>query len=185
VKQATKEVSSIHAAPVSLADDRQSGGWVRCLALQPPVCPVPVVVLDVDPEDLPQVTTADDQQPVEALGAHRTNPPLRVGVRVRRLHRRHEHVDTLRLKHVIEPAAELRVSIANEEAHPASSFVQGQQQVAGLLGNPGAVGVGRHAGQVVVVGRGVGSSPWRRSVVRIAVAETCMPSCWSSPWMRW
>ena len=30
----------------------------------------------------------------------------------------------------------------------------------------------RNARQVVVVGRGAGSSPWRRSVVRIAVAET-------------
>jgi hypothetical protein len=43
----------------------------------------------------------------------------------------------------------------------------------------------RNARQVVTVGRGVGSSPWRRSVVRIAVAETRRPSRSSSPWMRW
>jgi hypothetical protein len=43
----------------------------------------------------------------------------------------------------------------------------------------------RNARQVVTVGRGVGSSPWRRSVVRIAVAETHSPSRSSSPWMRW
>jgi hypothetical protein len=54
VEQATEQVSSIHAAPTVLADDRRSGGWVQRLELQPPVCPVPVVVLDVDPEDLLQ-----------------------------------------------------------------------------------------------------------------------------------
>jgi hypothetical protein len=43
----------------------------------------------------------------------------------------------------------------------------------------------RNARQIVVAGRGAGSSPWRRSVVRIAVAETCAPSCCSSPLMRW
>jgi hypothetical protein len=43
----------------------------------------------------------------------------------------------------------------------------------------------RNARHVVVARRGAGSSPWRRSVVRIAVAETWAPSCWSSPLMRW
>src|SRR5215213_4889252 len=43
----------------------------------------------------------------------------------------------------------------------------------------------RNARQVVVVGRGAGSSPWRRSVVRIVVAETETPRCWSSPLIRW
>jgi hypothetical protein len=43
----------------------------------------------------------------------------------------------------------------------------------------------RNTRQVVVARRGAGSSPWRRSVVRIAVAETRIPSRWSSPWMRW
>jgi hypothetical protein len=43
----------------------------------------------------------------------------------------------------------------------------------------------RKACQVVVVRRGAGSSPWRRSVVRIAVAETRTPRRSSSPWMRW
>jgi putative transposase len=35
----------------------------------------------------------------------------------------------------------------------------------------------RNARQVLLARRGAGSSPWRRSVVRIAVAEVCMPSC--------
>src|SRR6266545_4560131 len=43
----------------------------------------------------------------------------------------------------------------------------------------------RNARQVIAVRRGAGSNPCRRSVVRIAVAETCMPSRRSSPLMRW
>jgi hypothetical protein len=132
-----------------------------------------------------------------------------------------------RAEYVVEGAGELRIPIANKEIHPASSFLEDKQQVAGLLGDPSRIRVGGHPGevdspsvqldeeqahtarsqmvstvkksqatipaacwrrnacQVVEARRGAGSSPWRRSVVRIAVAETCMPSCWSSPWMRW
>jgi hypothetical protein len=43
----------------------------------------------------------------------------------------------------------------------------------------------RNARQVVAGGRGVESSPWRRTVVRIAVADTLGPSRSSSPWTRW
>jgi hypothetical protein len=43
---------------------------------------------------------------------------------------------------------ELRVVIAQHEANLSSLLAQDQQQVAGLLGNPRAVGVGGHAGQV-------------------------------------
>jgi hypothetical protein len=43
----------------------------------------------------------------------------------------------------------------------------------------------RNARQVVAARRGAGSSPWRRSVVRITVAERRTPSWSNSPWMRW
>jgi hypothetical protein len=52
---------------------------------------MPIVVLEISLEDLLQVTTANDQQPVQALSADDTDPPLRVGVRVRRLDGRNEH----------------------------------------------------------------------------------------------
>ena len=45
-------------------------------------------------------------------------------------------------------AAELRVPIVQHEASPSALFAQHQQQVAGLLGDPLAVGVGGDAGQV-------------------------------------
>jgi hypothetical protein len=182
-------------------------------------------VLDADSQDLLQMPATHDEQPVQALGPHRLDPALGEGVGVGRLHRREHHLGTLRPEHVVEPAAELRVTIANNKAH-AASFLQHEQQVAGLLGDPGGVGLAvtparctrrvssstknrtyncrsqvvstvkkaqatipaacwrRNARQVVAARRGAGSSPWRRRVVRIAVAETCAPSCCSSPLMR-
>jgi hypothetical protein len=43
----------------------------------------------------------------------------------------------------------------------------------------------RNALQDLAARRGAGFSPWRRSVVRITVAERRTPSWSSSPWMRW
>jgi hypothetical protein len=63
VEQATEQVSSMHAA-ISISphiDDGQSGGRVRRLELQRPVRPVPVVMLDVDAEDLLKVPGTHDE----------------------------------------------------------------------------------------------------------------------------
>jgi hypothetical protein len=148
----------------------------------------------------PPGASPNDQQPVQALRADSADPPLRVGVRVRRLHRGHEHLDTLRPKHVIEPAAELRVSIANEEAHPASSFVQGQQQVARLLGDPGGIGIGGHTAQVDPAGiqldeeqhiqlqppqpDGIDGEEITGDDPGCLLAQKRLPGCGSPPWRR-
>jgi hypothetical protein len=80
VKQTTKEVASAHPGSPSLANQGQTGGWTRRFEPKCSVWAMLVVVLDIPPEDLLQVTAADDQQPVEALGADGTDPPLRIGV---------------------------------------------------------------------------------------------------------
>jgi hypothetical protein len=113
-----------------------------------PVRTMPVVVLEMDPEDLLQMTTANDQQPVQALSADGTDPPLRIGVRVRGLERRNEHLGTLGVEHVVEATTELRVPVADKKAHPPAAFGQHHEQVAGLLGDPGATGVGSHASEM-------------------------------------
>jgi hypothetical protein len=61
VEQATEQVSSMHAAISPHIDDGQSGGRVRRLELQRPVRPVPVVMLDVDAEDLLKVPGTHDE----------------------------------------------------------------------------------------------------------------------------
>jgi hypothetical protein len=129
VKQATKEVASAPPGSPSLADQGHSGGWTRRFQPKRSVWSVPVVVLDIDPEGLLQVTTADDQQPVEALGAHRPDPALRMSVRVGGPHRRQEHLGALGAEQIIERAAELRVAVAQHKAQPSSSFAECHQQV--------------------------------------------------------
>jgi hypothetical protein len=101
-------------------------------------------VLDVDPEYLLEVAAADDQQPVEALGADGTDPTLRVSVRVRRLHRRHDDFSALRVEHLVEGAAELGVAVAEQVADSSPSLTQGRKEIAGLLGDSGRFGVGGH-----------------------------------------
>jgi hypothetical protein len=106
---------------------------------------VPVVVLDIDPQDLFQVTTADDQQPVQALGADGTDPPLRIGVGVRGLDRRDEDPGT---EHVVEPATEPRVAVAEHKAQPQSPSAIARNKLRACWGDPSTIGVGRHAAQV-------------------------------------
>jgi hypothetical protein len=55
---------------------------------------------------------------------------------------------TLRSEAVVEPAGELRVPVAHQEPEPQSPPLQHQEQVAGLLGDPVAVGVGSQPGQM-------------------------------------
>ena len=127
MKESPKEVASVHSGLPILSDVGQPGGWTRRFQPERPVWTMPVVVLDIDPEDLFQVTSADDQQPVEALGADGTDPTLRMGVRVRRPDRRHQHFGPLGAEHVVEPATELCVSISNEEPYPPATLVQHQE----------------------------------------------------------
>src|SRR6266498_4583063 len=90
-----------------------------------------VVVPDVDSQDPLPVPPPDDQEPVKAVGADRTNPALRIRVRPGRLRRREQHLSTLRAEHIVEAAAELRVTIAQQEPDPSTWLAQSQQQVAG------------------------------------------------------
>jgi hypothetical protein len=55
VDQATEHVSSMNAAFSALVYEQQSGGWIRRFELQRLVRSVPVVVLDIDSQDLFQV----------------------------------------------------------------------------------------------------------------------------------
>ena len=148
MKQATKKVASAYPGSPSLANQGQTGQWIRRFEPKRSVWTMLVVVLDIPPEDLLQVTTADDQQPVEALGTDGTDPTLGVGGRVRRLDRRDDHLGALGAEHVVEPTTELRVAVAEHKAQSLSFSRCPQEQVAGLPGDPGTIWVARHAGQV-------------------------------------
>src|SRR5262245_44903317 len=70
------------------------------------VWPVRVVVVDVDAQDALELPAADDQEPVEAVAADRSNPAFGEGVRPRRPERRADDLDTFALEDVVERVAE-------------------------------------------------------------------------------
>src|SRR5687767_14489765 len=78
---------------------------------------------------------------VEAFSAEAADPALDVRVRVRRLQRRADHLHLLAVENGIEGAAELRVSIVDQEAWPMAMVGEVHQQVPRLLHHPGAIGV--------------------------------------------
>jgi hypothetical protein len=79
------------------------------------VWPVLVVMAAVDAEDVLEVMPAEDEDPIEAVGADCADPAFGVGVGVRRLDRRADHLDALGAEDLVEGAAEFRVAVVNEE----------------------------------------------------------------------
>jgi hypothetical protein len=75
VNKTAEQVPSMQSAWVILAD-RGNVGWIGCVRAQRSVRAVPVVVLDVDPQDLLQLAAPDDQQPVQSLGRGRCRPTV-------------------------------------------------------------------------------------------------------------
>jgi hypothetical protein len=114
VQETAEEVASVHSAPVIRARDGQLGRRRWRLQSECPVRTVGVVVLDICPKDLRQMATSDNQQPVQALGADRADPPFRVRIRSGRLDRCHQHLPTLGAEHLVEAPGEFRVAVAQQ-----------------------------------------------------------------------
>src|SRR5919106_2452887 len=109
--------------------------------------PVLVVVVAVDAEHVLEVAASEDENAVEAVGAERAYPALGVGVRVRRLDRRADHLDALGAEDLVEGVAELRIAVVDEK--PERLLVaELHDQVARLLDDPAAVRI-RGAGDVL------------------------------------
>jgi hypothetical protein len=115
VQEAAKQIASVDSGRLILADDSQSrtGRWG--LKRQRPVRAMGVVVRDVDPKGLFEVASANDQQPVQALGADGLHPALGNGVGVGGLDRRTDDLRTDRAPEVIEGPGELAVAVAEQE----------------------------------------------------------------------
>src|ERR671919_2676297 len=101
--------------------------------------PVLVVVVVVDAEHMLEVEAAEDEDAVEAVGADGADPALGVGVPVRRLDGRADHLDALAPEDLVEGVAELRVAVVDEK--PEWLLVaELHDQVARLLDDPAASG---------------------------------------------
>jgi hypothetical protein len=80
--------------------------------------PLRLVVGHVAAKHVLEVASAEDQQPVETLGADGTHEPLRVGVRLRRPNRRLDHLDPFAAEHLVEGGRELAVAVVDQEPCP-------------------------------------------------------------------
>ena len=83
-----------------------------------------------------RLLTPQDEHPIQHLPPHGAHPPLRVGVRPRRPHRRAQHLDPLRGEDRVEPDGELGIPIADQEPEPGNVLADLQEKVAGLLRTP-------------------------------------------------
>lgn len=109
---------------------------------------VPVVMLDRDPQHTRELPAADDQQLVQALSAHTTDPPFGDGVGVGRLNRYADDLDPGRAPHVIKRPGELGVPVTDQKPARDGLVVEDGDEVAGLLGDPPPRRVSGDAGQV-------------------------------------
>jgi hypothetical protein len=116
----------------SSVDERRARAWVR----------------ETDAQHSLQVAAAEDQQPVKTLAADGANEALRVRVCLWCADRRVDHFDPFAAEDLVEGRGELAVAVVDQEAHPLEDA--GEAEIPRLLGDPGAGGVGRAAGQVDV-----------------------------------
>ena len=107
--------------------------------------PLRVVVVDVDSQDVLEVTAVEDQQPVQTLGAHGSDEALRDRVRLRRPHRCLHDPDAFAAEDLVRGAAVFIVAVADQEADALVGEVE--PEVARLLGQLGARGVGGAASE--------------------------------------
>ena len=106
-----------------------------------------VVVPDVAVEDAKEVAAAGDQEMVQAFPAHGTDPALGNGVGVRGLDRCTDDLRTNRVPDVIEGPGELAIAVADQESE-AALLIKLAKDIPGLLGDPGAGGVGADTSEV-------------------------------------
>src|ERR1035437_6202454 len=88
------------------------------------------------------MAATDDQETVEAVFAEGPHPALRIGVRVRCPNRRPDHPAALGTQELVNPAAELRIAIMDQQPKRLV-IAELHHQVARLLRRPDAVRVRR------------------------------------------
>ena len=107
-----------------------------------------VVGSDVLGQDTLEVTDSHDEEVVEGLGADRQNPSLRIGVRVRCLDGRPDHLCPFGLEDGVERARELGVTVSDQEPGRRNHRVCSHRQLAGPLHHPRGARVIRHPGEM-------------------------------------
>ena len=109
--------------------------------------PMLVVMPDVVVKDCFEVTTAENERPVETLFADGPYPPLRDRVRTRCAHWRLYDSGANRSQHFVEGIDELRVAIADQEIDATMLVLETRCEIARLLGDPSPDRMLRHASE--------------------------------------
>jgi hypothetical protein len=104
----------------------------RHAKVESPVRTLFVVMADVLSQNLVQVTTAENEHPVEAFCPHRPHPAFRVGIGPGRANGRLDHPDTLRGEHLVKAGRELGIPIPNQELYGSFPVDEVADEVAGL-----------------------------------------------------
>jgi hypothetical protein len=119
-----------------------------CLKLQNTVRSLSVVMMNVDLEDAPEVASGVDEQPVQALRPHGSDPSLTDSVGTRRPDGSTDHLRSVACKNLIEGTTEFVVAVMDEKPQQLCPLVEVEGEVPRLLGNPGSVGVGGATGEM-------------------------------------
>ena len=109
-----------------------------------------VVVRGIRGQHPAQVSLPEDQHPVGEFGADGQHEAFGEAVRPRTPRRDLDHLDARIRQHRVERGRELSGPIADEEPEPRDVFAEVHDEVAGLLGGPGPVGMRGHAQDVQV-----------------------------------
>ena len=109
-----------------------------------------VVMVHEDVENAFKMPVVQDQQPIQANGAHE---PLRHTVRLRRAKRRANDLEPMAAKQLFKTVGEFLVSVANQEAERLWALCQRPRQVPGLLGHPRRTRIRRAAREVHTAAR--------------------------------
>ena len=105
-------------------------------------------MVDVDAQDALELRAADDQEPVEAVPANGADPALGKGVRLRRPERSADDLDAFAPEDGVEGAAELAITIVDQEPRRHRSLAERPGKLPRLLNGPTAIRVRSAAGEV-------------------------------------
>jgi hypothetical protein len=103
--------------------------------------PMPVVVRRIPGKHAAQVSFPDDQHSVGEFGADAQHEAFGEAVRSRASRRDLDHVDARAGERRVERGGELTGPIADQEPEPGDMVTEVHDEVAGLVGRPGPVGM--------------------------------------------
>jgi hypothetical protein len=99
------------------------------------------------------MSASEDEDAIKAIAADGPHPALSERVRVRRSNRRPDHLDPLGAEDFVEGAAELRVTIVDQQLKLRLMLAQLHGEIARLLADPDAVRVGCAGDELEPAGR--------------------------------